>query len=391
MVWRKRQCWMEEVRPGGRTRAGTPALLMTTLFTPFELVNLTLPNRIVMAPMTRSKSPGGVPGKDVAAYYRRRAEGGVGLIVTEGTAIPHPAAVFYPDVPRFYGDDALAGWKHVVEEVHAAGGVIFPQLWHVGVMRDPAHPLPAGVEPMSPSGLRVPGEKSGVAMTQGDIDAVIRAYGEAAASAKRLGFDGLEIHAAHGYLIDQFFWEGTNQRSDRYAGSIAARTTFAVEVLREVRRAVGAEYPVVLRFSQWKLQDYSAKLATTPQELEEMLKPLVDAGVDAFHCSSRRFWDAEFAGSNLNLAGWTKKLTGLPTVTVGSVTLNEEFMTTFRSDEGAAVTGLADLVERLARGEFDLVALGRALIVNPDWPKQVRDGKIGELRPFHRDALATLA
>jgi 2,4-dienoyl-CoA reductase-like NADH-dependent reductase (Old Yellow Enzyme family) len=365
---------------------------MTTepLFQPFKLQNLTLQNRIVMAPMTRGKSPGGVPGADVAAYYRRRAEGGVGLIVTEGTSIPHPAAVFYPDVPRFYGDDALAGWKRVAEEVHAAGGVIFPQLWHVGVLRDPAHPLPAGVEPMSPSGLRVPGEKSGVAMTQADIDAVIHAYGEAAASAKRLGFDGLELHGAHGYLIDQFFWEGTNQRTDRYAGSIAARTTFAVEVLREVRRAVGPEYPVVLRFSQWKLQDYSAKLATTPQELEQLLAPLVEAGVDAFHCSSRRFWDVEFAGSNLNLAGWTKKLTGLPTVTVGSVTLNEEFMTTFRSDEGAAVTGLDELLERLARGEVDLVALGRALIVNPDWPKQVRDGKIGELLPFHRDALATL-
>jgi len=365
---------------------------MTTepLFQPFELQNLTLKNRIVMAPMTRGKSPGGVPGANVAAYYRRRAEGGVGLIVTEGTAIPHPAAVFYPDVPRFYGDDALAGWKRVVEEVHAAGGVIFPQLWHVGVMRDPSHPLPAGVEPMSPSGLRVPGEKSGVAMTRGDIDAVVRAYGEAAASAIRLGFDGLEIHAAHGYLIDQFFWEGTNQRTDRYAGSIAARTSFAVEVLREVRHAVGPRFPVVLRFSQWKLQDYSAKLAQTPKELDQLLTPLMDAGVDAFHCSSRRFWDAEFAGSNLNLAGWTKKITGLPTVTVGSVTLNEEFMTTFRSDEGAAVTGLDELLERLARGEFDLVALGRALIVNPDWPKQVRDGKIGELRPFHRDALATL-
>jgi 2,4-dienoyl-CoA reductase-like NADH-dependent reductase (Old Yellow Enzyme family) len=366
---------------------------MTTdpLFQPFTLVNLTLRNRIVMAPMTRSKSPHGVPGENVAAYYRRRAEGGVGLIVTEGTSIPHPAAVFYPDVPRFYGEDALAGWKRVVDEVHQAGGLIFPQLWHVGVMRDPSHPLPAGVEPMSPSGLRLPGEKSGVAMTQADIDAVIEAYGQAARSAKKLGFDGIEIHGAHGYLIDQFLWEGTNQRTDRYGGSIVARTTFAVEVLREVRRAVGPGYPVVLRFSQWKLQDYAAKLATTPQELEKLLNPLVAAGADAFHCSSRRFWDTEFEGSTLNLAGWTKKLTGMPTITVGSVTLNEEFMTTFQSAEGASVTGLDELIERLGRGEFDLVALGRALIVNPSWPEQVRRGKLDELRPFHKDALATLA
>jgi len=360
------------------------------LFQPFTLVNLTLRNRIVMAPMTRSQSPNGVPGENVAAYYRRRAEGGVGLIVTEGTSIPHPVAVFYPDVPRFYGADALAGWKRVVDQVHQAGGVIFPQLWHVGVMRDPSHPLPAGFEPIGPSGLKLPGEKAGVPMTQADIDAVIQAYGQAAQSAKELGFDGIEIHGAHGYLIDQFLWEGTNQRIDRYGGSIAARTTFAVEVLREVRRAVGPGYPVVLRFSQWKLQDYAAKLATTPQELETLLQPLVAAGADAFHCSSRRFWDPEFEGSALNLAGWTKKLTGKPTITVGSVTLNEEFMTTFQSAVGASVTGLGELVERLARGEFDLVALGRSLIVNPSWPEQVRTGKLAELRPFHKDALATL-
>src|SRR5438309_5528877 len=99
------------------------------LFTPFQLKTLQLANRIVMAPMTRSKSPGGVPGADVAAYYRRRAEGGVGLIITEGTYVPHPAAGSDMAVPRFHGADALAGWKRVAEEVHAAGGLIFPQLW----------------------------------------------------------------------------------------------------------------------------------------------------------------------------------------------------------------------------------------------------------------------
>jgi len=389
MVWR--ECQSKSHATGGQGQASKEVMNTDPLFQPFTLVNLKLQNRIVMAPMTRSKSPGGVPSPDVAAYYRRRAEGGVGLIVTEGTSIPHGAAVFYPDVPRFYGEDALAGWNNVVEEVHQAGGVIFPQLWHVGVMRDPRHPLPAGVEPMGPSGWKLPGEKAGIAMSQADIDAVIRAYGEAAQSAKKLGFDGVEIHGAHGYLIDQFLWEGTNQRTDRYAGSIAARTTFAADVLREVRRAVGPGYPVVLRYSQWKLQDYGAKLARTPQELEQLLNPLVDAGADAFHCSNRRFWDAEFEGSNLNLAGWTRKLTGLPAITVGSVTLNEEFMTTFQSAAGASVTGLDELVERLARGEFDLVALGRALIVNPSWPQQIRSGKLDELRPFHKDALATLA
>jgi 2,4-dienoyl-CoA reductase-like NADH-dependent reductase (Old Yellow Enzyme family) len=365
---------------------------LAALFKPFSFNSLTLTNRIVMAPMTRSRSPGGVPGADVAAYYRRRAEGGVGLMVTEGTFIPHPPAGFNPNVPRFHGDDALAGWRRVAEQVHQAGGRIFPQLWHVGVMHGPGPEPTEGIRPMGPSGLRKPGEPAGLPMTQADIDAAVEAYGRAAQSAKGLGFDGVELHAAHGYLIDQFFWEGTNQRTDRYGGTLLARTRFGVEVIQEVRRRIGPDFPLVLRFSQWKLQDYDARLATTPAELEEFLRPLIDAGVDAFHCSTRRFWEPEFPGSNLNLAGWTKKLSGKPTITVGSVTLNVEFMTTLRTNEGAgvALAGLDELLERLERDEFDLVAVGRSIIVNPDWPKQVRQGHLNELRPFHRDALAEL-
>ena len=360
------------------------------LFRPFALKNLTLPNRIVMAPMTRSKSPGGVPGDDVAAYYRRRAEGGVGLIVTEGTFVGHVASGFDHDVPRFYGD-SLAAWKHVVEEVHAAGGLIMPQLWHVGVVHRPEQTRTVeGSAPMSPSGQLKPGAPDGIAMTQGDIDSAVTAFGKAARAAKDLGFDGIEIHGAHGYLIDQFFWEGTNQRTDKYGGSIAARARFGVEVIEEVRRQVGPDFPLVLRFSQWKLQDYAARLVTNPRELEEFLAPLTAAGVDVFHCSQRRFWEPEFPGSNLNLAGWTKKLTGKPTITVGSVTLNEEFMTTFQSPVGAQVTGIDELLERLEREEFDLVAIGRALITNPDWPQRVGAGGINQLLPFDRSALASL-
>lgn len=351
------------------------------LFTPFTLNRLTLPNRIVMAPMTRSFSPGGVPGPNVAAYYRRRAEGGVGLIVTEGTYPPHPSAGFDPKVPHLYGDDALAGWKRVVDEVHAAGGRIFPQIWHVGLVYGPPYGDPApGVRPLGPS-----------VMSQADIDAVIEAYGIAASNAKALGFDGIELHGAHGYLIDQFFWDGTNQRTDRYGGDLVARTRFAVEIIQTVREKIGPEFPLVLRFSQWKLQDFNAKLAKTPAELETFLKPLCEAGIDAFHCSTRRFWEPEFPGSDLNPAGWTKKLTGKPTITVGSVTLNEEFVKSFRSDESSGVTGIDELVERMQRGEFDLVAIGRSLIVNPAWPDKVRRGSIAELQPFNRSALAELA
>ena len=358
------------------------------LFQPFTLNHLTLPNRLVMAPMTRSKSPGGVPGNNVAAYYRRRAEGGTGLLITEGTWIPHATAGSMPDVPRFYGDDALAGWQQVVNEVHAAGGHIFPQLWHTGIAA--SRNAPEGFVTASPSGLWMPGDKRGEPLTQVDIDSIIAAYGIAASSAKALGFDGVEIHGAHGYLIDQFLWDGTNQRTDHYGGDLVARTRFAVEVIQEVRRNVGPDYPVALRFSQWKMQDYDAKLARTPEELGAMLQPLVAAGVDIFHCSTRRFWEPEFVGSKLNLAGCTKQLTGKPTITVGSVTLNEVFTTTSRSDEGASTTGIDELIERLERHEFDLVAIGRSLIVNPDWPKLVQRGALNELKPFQKDVLKEL-
>ena len=138
-------------------------------------------------------------------------------------------------------------------------------------------------------------------MTQADIDAVVKAFGDAAKTAQDMGCDAIELHGAHGYLIDQFFWEGSNQRSDSYAGSIEARTHFAVEILREVRRQVGPDYPVILRFSQWKIPEFDAKLAHNPAELERFLKPLCDAGTDIFHCSQRRFWEPEFPGSDLNL------------------------------------------------------------------------------------------
>ena len=361
------------------------------LFSPFTLRNLTLPNRIVMAPMTRSFSPGGIPGPDVASYYRRRAEGGVGLIVTEGTYPPHSAAGFDPRVPRLYGDEALAGWREVVRQVHDAGGKIFAQIWHVGMVFGGQRGEPAnGVHPVGPSGLKSGTERGGEPMTQADIDTVIAAYGLAALNAKQAGFDGVEIHAAHGYLIDQFFWEATNQRTDRYGGDIVKRTQFAVEVIEEVRRRIGSEYPLALRFSQWKLQDYDAKLTRTPSELEAFLKPLSDAGVDIFHCSQRRFWEPEFPDSNLNLAGWTKKLIGKPTITVGSVTLADEFVKSFRTDETAAVTGVDELIDRLQRGEFDLVAIGRSLISNPAWPQKIQAGALSELRPFNRSELAQL-
>jgi len=365
---------------------------MENLFNSLELGPLTLNNRIVMAPMTRAFSPGNVPNDGVVDYYRRRAEGGVGLIITEGTCVGHKAASGYENVPFIAGDDALAGWKKVVDAVHQAGGKIAPQLWHVGAIRRPGVEPGGDVPGYGPSGMAMPGKVSGHVMTKQDIDDVIEAFAQAAADAKAIGFDAIEIHGAHGYLIDQFFWDKTNVRDDEYGGDLAGRSRFAIELISAVRARVGEDFPIIFRFSQWKQQDYSARLVETPEQLDAFLQPLVEAGVDIFHCSTRRFWEPEFEGSELNLAGWVKKLTGKATITVGSVGLNADFLPEdgTANFKDAGTSDLSNLVERIDREEFDLVAVGRALISNPDWANKVKAQQFDNLVAFDKKQLMSL-
>ncbi|MGW4754052.1 NADH:flavin oxidoreductase [Streptomyces chartreusis] len=358
---------------------------------PTAINGLTVPNRIVMAPMTRMFSPGGVPGADVESYYSRRAAAGVGLIVTEGTYVGHESAGQSDRVPRFHGEEQLAGWAKVADAVHAAGGTIVPQLWHIGMVREQGQPPYAEAPAVGPSGLRIGAEEAtGKAMTRRDLDDVIGAFAEAAADAERIGFDGVEIHGAHGYLVDQFLWEGTNRRTDAYGGDPVARAAFGAEIVAAVRERVSPEFPVIFRYSQWKQEVYDARLAETPEQLEAILAPLAAAGVDAFHASTRRYWIPEFDGSDLNLAGWTKKLTGKPTITVGSVGLDGEFLGAFVG-QGSGVKGIDDLLDRLESEEFDFVAVGRALLQDPEWAAKVLDGRFGELAPYDAASLKTLS
>ena len=368
-------------------------ILLSTnaLFRPFSVKNLTLPNRIVMSPMTRSFSPGGYPTEDVAAYYARRAAAEVGLIISEGTGVARPSSLNGSSIPRFHGEQELAGWKRVIDAVHAAGGLMAPQLWHVGAV--PPHDGDGtSINPYeSPSGLMDPTKSFGQVMTDVDVADTIAAFANAATDAKRLGFDAVELHGAHGYLIDQFFWTGTNRRQDRFGGpTIGERARFAAEIVRSVRAAVGPDFPVIIRLSQWKQQDFTARLAHTPAEMEEWLRPLVDAGVDILHCSQRRFWEPEFDGSDLNFAGWAKKLTGVPTITVGSVGLTGEFMAAF-GGEASQPAPIDELLRRLDRGDFDLVAIGRALLQDPQWAVKVHEGRTADLMNFDPSAMAALS
>ncbi|MHA4893772.1 NADH:flavin oxidoreductase [Pedobacter sp. PWIIR3] len=361
-----------------------------SLFQPFALKTLNIKNRIVMAPMTRSFSPNGIPTADVAAYYRKRAEGEVGLILSEGTVIERPSSSNDPNIPHFYGKEALSGWQNVITGVHAAGGSMGPQIWHMGVMDNHHSGWLPPVPFEGPSSMTRPGFSNGKAMTESDIADTIAAFGQAAADAKRLGFDCLELHGAHGYLIDQFFWEGTNDRTDAYGSkTLPERTRFAVEVIKEVRKRVGEDFAIIIRLSQFKPSDYDFKQAKSPQELEAWLNPLSDAGIDIFHCSQRRFWEPEFEGSDLNFAGWAKKLSGKATITVGSVGLSGDFFGAFRGDSSEP-SSLDELVRRMDRGDFDLVAVGRPILADPFWVQKIRDGRDAELRTFTKEALGHL-
>ena len=339
--------------------------------------------------MTRSFSPGNVPGEDVAAYYRRRAEGEVGLILTEGVSTNETTATGTPNVPNIVTDAAKAGWKKVVEGVHEAGGKIGIQLWHEGPFRNPKNTSHPDVPSWSASGVKTADKQLWNPMSESEIETAITEFVDAAVAAKDLGFDAVEFHGAHSYLIDSFFWDQTNLRDDKWGGDWTGRTRFAAEIIRRTREQVGADYPLIIRLSQWKQQDFNAKTAKNPQEMEQWLTPLVKAGIDIIHMSQRRFWEPTFEGSPLNDAGWAKKLTGKPAISVGSVGLSGEFTAAY-AGESSEPASLDRLIEMMEREEFDLIAVGRALLQDPDWALKIRESRQDELKTFTKDALGTL-
>jgi len=366
---------------------------VSPLFSPVSVAGLKLRNRLVMAPMTRQFSPDGIPGADVAAYYGRRASS-LGLLITEGTYVDEGSGAS-SRVPRFFGEQSLAGWRKVADAVHAEGGAIFPQLWHTGATRKPGSgPFP-DAPVISPSGVNAAGAVVGDPATPSQLAATAASYARAAAAAKDAGFDGVELHGAHGYLLDQFHWPRTNRRADAYGGDIRGRVRFSYEVAAAVREAVGPDFPVAFRFSQWKGGHYDARIAEDPGELAAFLAPLADAGVSMFHVSTRRYWLPAFDGESRTLAGWTRHLTGLPVIAVGSVGVAAPFLGV--SDDGKSPAGhqssltLAPLVGLLTRGEFDLVALGRAVLADPYWGAKVADGRLAEIRPYDKSADARLS
>ena len=357
------------------------------LFDSYKLKNTLLRNRIVMAPMTRSQSPGGIPTDEVASYYERRAKAEVGLIITEGVEVSHKASSAYPNVPRLDSSAARDGWRKVIKGIKKHDGAVIAQLWHCGGFRKAGMGPDPEVPGHTASGLVRPGKRVAHAMTAEDVNETIEAFALDAKRCEEIGFDGVEIHGAHGYLIDNFFWGGTNEREDLYGGSIESRSQLATNIVKAIKSNVSENFIIGLRFSQWKQQDYEARLASSPENLKKVIGPPAEAGLDYLHSSMRRFWESEFEGSKENLAYWTKKLTGLPTISVGSVGLDSDFID---MSAPASPANIDKAIRDISNSKYDMVAVGRALLADHEWVIKMKEGRVKDVIPYTQEALYKL-
>jgi 2,4-dienoyl-CoA reductase-like NADH-dependent reductase (Old Yellow Enzyme family) len=358
---------------------------ITPLLQPFQVRGLTLRNRFVMPGMQRYWCADGAPDQRLREYYRRRVLGGAALVISESCGIDHPSVTKNPTFARI-APDTREAWRETVAGVHEAGGAMFLQLFSQGAVN---YGGDAGTNPdfvaLSPSGLAHPGEEFGRAATLEELASLKQAFVQGALDAQEVGADGVELHAAHGFLLDQFLWSGTNKRTDRYGGpSIADRATFVAEVTAAVRAATGPDFVISVRISQWKESDFDAKVVDEPGDLEQLVTILRAAGADIFHMSARRFWLPEWEGSDLSLAGWAKSFTDAAVVVVGSIGLDIDVMASLGGQEGQPTGGsrIGELMRRFERGDFDLVSVGRSQIGDSDWVTKMTERRLSDIRGF---------
>ncbi len=349
------------------------------LFKSFETNKINLRNRFVMAPVPTGFIKDGVPTGTNIQFYGKRAES-IGLIIAGAININHPTASNNDKIPFINSEAAIAAWKEITDEVHAKNGKIVGQIWHSGGFRKLGQP-DLSSEATTPSGL-FNGEKIGEPMTKEEIKDMISTFAEAAGNVKKAGFDGVEIHGAHGSLIHDFFCDNMNKRTDEYGPS--HRTLFAEEVIKACREVVGDEFPILLRISHFKMYDLGAQLAASPQEFESFIVPLSKAGVDIFDCSALNFTDSAFEGVEGSLAYWTKQFTNKPTINIGNVgsqkpflhdlpelitkiVTNQDLSDKASSGKQTKINNIDALNRSLENDEYDLVAVGRPLLIDAEW------------------------
>lgn len=324
---------------------------MSLLYSPTRLGPLTLQNRLVISPMTRNRAIGNVPNDLMVEYYKQRAS--AGLIITEGTS-PSPNGLGYPRIPGVFSDAQVAGWKKVTDAVHAAGGRIFLQLMHTGRIGHPNN-LPAGARVFAPSAVAAAGEMYTDAegpkphptpneMTEGDVKATVREYAQAAKNAIVAGFDGVELHGANGYLLEQFIRPNSNRRSDAYGGSIEKRARFVLEVVKAVADAIGKDR-VGIRLSPYGVFNDMPPYEATETEYTYLAKELSKLGILYVHLVDH-------------------SALGAPAV---PPSIKDAFRREFK---GALIlSGGYDAARAeadLAAGKADLIAVGRPFLANPD-------------------------
>jgi N-ethylmaleimide reductase len=333
---------------------------MSSLFSPVTLGRVTLANRVVMAPMTRSRSPGNVPTDLVATYYAQRAE--AGLIITEGTS-PSPDGLGYSSIPGLFDAAQVKAWRAVTDAVHAAGSRIFAQLMHTGRVGHPLN-LPAGARVVGPSAIAAPGQmftvQQGmqdhpvpVAMTTDDIAKAIGEFEQAAAHAIEAGFDGVEIHGANGYLVDQFLNTGANQRTDEWGGSIENRARFALEVARRIAARIGADRTGI------RLSPYGVFNGMVPDAEHEALYAYLARELGALKLAYVHIVDHSSMGAP-----------AVPATVKAAI--REGFGGTYILSGG--YTDAARAQADLDAGRGDLVAYGRAFISNPRLVSRLKRG-----------------
>lgn len=336
-----------------------------TALQPFMLRGLPLRNRVAVAAMSRMQAQeDGAVSAGMPAYYARYAAEGAGLVFTEAIATDDFAARAYWRQPALSRDSHVEGWRRVADAVHAAGGKVFAQLQHGGRLCEPG--LNPGHLAASDGAAAGATWQTGVpnaparAATTGDIDAIVEGFATAAARARAAGFDGVELHGARGYLLDQFLSAGSNQRGDGYGGSLAGRLALPLRVVHAVRGAVGG-LPLSWNFSLYKMDDAGYQPPGGREEVETIVRELVAAGVDIVHVTTRKLARAESWGEPL-VATVAGAVPGIPVIGNGGLKT------------------LADARAALANPGCDMVSLARAWLANPDWLRRQAAGE--ELRAY---------
>ncbi|MBN6053236.1 NADH:flavin oxidoreductase, partial [Nonomuraea sp. RK-328] len=335
---------------------------------PVRLGGLDLANRFAVAPMSRvSAAADGTPTAEMADYYAAYAEGGFGLVITEGTYTDTLYSQGYLNQPGIASDAHAAAWRQVTERVHAAGSRVVLQLMHAGALSqgNPHRDDTAGPSAVPPLGEKMP-EYGGHgpfptprAMPQDDIDAAVRGFAEAAVRARDAGFDGVEIHGANGYLLDQFLTVYTNTRDDSYGGPVANRVRLAVEVVAAIRAEVGPEFCVGMRLSQTKVNDFVYRWPGGAYDARVIFTALAAAGATYLHIASEgRDWiETARLDGDTTITGLARLATGLPVIANGGM------------------HKLSQAAQLLQDGHADLVSIARGALANPDLPRRAAEGR----------------